>query len=133
VYEETPVEGSAWVLDLATPSPWLELVYTHPLAGWGRLASGWPVTVRLYNAAEPPPFVLVIGLSAIYAPFKGDTMVPLPQLLIPLFTGANDDVALGGAWPPGIPPGTEFWFQVWHPTTPPALWTTTSVLVATQP
>ena len=133
VYEETPVEGSAWVLDLAQPSPWSKPWYGHPLAGWGVVDAGWPVTLRLYNSPALTPAVLVLGLSAIYAPFKSETMVPLPQVLIPLVLGPNDDVMLKGVWPAGIPSGTELWCQVWFPPPPGALWQFSEVVVAAQP
>ena len=133
VYEETPVEGSAWVLDLAKPSPWSKTSYGQPLAGWGVVDAGWPVTLRLYDCPYMTPVVLVLGLSPINAPFKGETMVPLPQVLITLVLGPNKDVALGGLWPAGMPSGTELWCQVWFPPPLGALWHSSQAVVASQP
>ena len=134
MYEETPVEGAAWVLDLAKPSSWSRSWYGYPLAGWGVVDAGWPVTLRLYDSKSAlTPAVLVFGLSAIYAPFKGETMVPLPQVLIPLVLGPNKDVALGGLWPAGMPSGTELWCQVWFPSPSGSPWDFSQVVVASQP
>ncbi|MHC5210497.1 MAG: FG-GAP repeat protein [Planctomycetota bacterium] len=140
VDDDPAVEGSAYVLDLATPSPWSVQPVSGafmPFGGWGRLETGASVTVRLYGTWTPQrDVVLVIGPSAILAPFKGSTMVPLPTLLFPLVTGDNGDVAVSAAWPraDAVPSGTEVWFQVWIPPIHSfESWETTQGLLATQP
>jgi hypothetical protein len=58
--------------------------------------------------------VLVIGGSAIHAPFKGGTMVPMPTALIfGLPLDAAGHFAASGTWFGGLPPGTSVYFQAW--------------------
>lgn len=56
---------------------------------------------------------LVIGISQIAAPFKGGTLVPHPDLLVPgLPLSPQGDVTVPLLWPVGLT-GVPFWFQHW--------------------
>jgi len=82
--------------------------------GAGLLVSGDVITLDLSNARPLALSYLVVGLTALNAPFKGGTLIPNPDLLIaPLFIGAAGDLSLAGPWPPGIPPGIVLYFQHW--------------------
>lgn len=103
--------ASAWVdLGLALAGA----VDEPQLIGIGQLDPGAPVIVRLEHAAPAVPATLVIGLSALYDPFKGGVLVPSTDLLIAgLVTDPLGDILLADNWPVGVPPGTVFWFQYW--------------------
>lgn len=84
------------------------------LAGSGTLVGGSPVGLHLSGARPLAPIVIVIGFSAINAPFMGGTLVPSPDVL--LFGFTTNPVGLlnlGGTWPSGFPSGAQLWFQDW--------------------
>jgi len=84
------------------------------LAGEGTLAPGSPVALTLAEAAPSAATVLVVGASPFFAPFKGGTMVPNPDLLLaPLATDAAGALSLATTWPPGLPTGTALLLQDW--------------------
>jgi hypothetical protein len=84
------------------------------LSGAGELLAGQLVSLSLSNALENAPATLVIGLSAIEAPFKGGVLVPAPDVLIfGLVTGSNGELDLSSPWPSGLPPGFTIVFQYW--------------------
>jgi len=116
--------GSAYYYEgLAAMPPWTGL--GSPLAGTtcfpcltgeGPLINGTRVTLMLDNVLPSMPTVLVTGLSMLSVPFKGGTLVPAPDLLLPgLVSDAQGELALSGTWPSGIPGGTEIVFQAWSP------------------
>lgn len=73
------------------------------------------VEVDVVNSGPAFGFTnLVVGGSAIDAPFKGGILVPAPDyLFLGIPTGAQGNVSLGARWPFGIPAGMQFWFQFW--------------------
>jgi hypothetical protein len=85
------------------------------LTGSGPLSAGSTNQLSLSNARHVAPATLVIGSTAINAPFKGGVMVPDPMLLVPLVTSAVGGVVLPAVMPPGVPVGTtidcQFWIQ----------------------
>jgi len=84
------------------------------LAPDGMLQPGSPVTLALSNALENSSFTLIVGLSALQAPFKGGTLVPFPSVLVfGLPTGPAGALALQGTWPSGLPSGFSLYFQEW--------------------
>jgi hypothetical protein len=56
----------------------------------------------------------VIGLFNISLAFKGGTMVPSPDLLVQLPTGAAGDFSIPFGWPPGLPAGLKLYLQLWQ-------------------
>src|SRR5262245_63901950 len=56
------------------------------LQATGSLADGTQLVLDLLAAAPVAPAVLVVGQSALSAPFKGGVLVPAPDLLAPLVT-----------------------------------------------
>jgi len=104
----------------ALPSAWTDLGFalagTHgapTLVGSGPPASGGLIALTLGNALENTTTFLVVGFSAITAPFKGGTMVPNPDLVLPLPTGPSGGLPFGTNLPTGVPAGVSLWFQHW--------------------
>ncbi len=84
------------------------------LSGSGTLLVGDPVTLTLDGGVPAGSATLLIGASAIFAPFKGGTLVPaldFPIFGLPL--DGNGDLALAGPWPTGVPAGVLIFFQYW--------------------
>lgn len=80
------------------------------------LDPGTEITLTLTNALESTTATLVLGLAAIYAPFKGGTLVPNPDILIGgLPVDGAGGLVISGTWPGGIPPGSSFFMQHWIP------------------
>lgn len=86
---------------------------TPKLTGTGDLLPTTPLSLEIGTA---PPFgtgMLFIGLSSIYAPFKGGIFIPSPDLAIPLSMGPSGDISFTGTWPAGIPSGFSIQLQAW--------------------
>jgi polyhydroxybutyrate depolymerase len=84
------------------------------LTGTGDLVAGSPVGLQLRGALENASVGLVLGFSALNAPFKGGVLVPHPDVLfLGLTTTAAGELALADTWPPGVPSGAVTWFQEW--------------------
>jgi hypothetical protein len=84
------------------------------LVGWGDLLAGAQVHLTLTHAKANGVATLVIGLSAINAPFKGGVMVPHPDVVLPdLPISATTKLELSATWPAGVPSGWDAWYQMW--------------------
>ena len=83
------------------------------LMGQGPLLAGSPNQIDLQDAAPSASATLVFGLSAVNAPFKGGLLVPVPDVLVPLQTGADGGASLPFVLPQGTPPGIPLHFQFW--------------------
>jgi hypothetical protein len=101
---------------------WQDLGYALPgfngeplLAGAGSLAANSAGTLDLTSARPLAPAYLFIGFSAMYMPFMGGTVVPsLDVNPILLATDGSGAIPLAWtAWPAGLPPDTELYFQYW--------------------
>ncbi|MHC4845804.1 MAG: S8 family serine peptidase [Planctomycetota bacterium] len=87
---------------------------TPELVGSGVLLTGTPYAVTLVDALPSAFTNLVVGGTAINAPFKGGTMVPYPTTVIGgLLTDSGGTYNLSGTWPNGIPSGLTFYLQHW--------------------
>lgn len=83
------------------------------LNGTGTLCAGTTVTLEINNALPNAMFALVVGASAIHAPFFAATLVPSPDVILTgLQLGPSSFLPLAGTWPIGVPPGSTFYFQV---------------------
>ncbi|HZM00425.1 MAG TPA: hypothetical protein VFD43_09255 [Planctomycetota bacterium] len=128
----TPASGFAYWTDLGQA---LGGALGPPtLTGQGLLHAGMPVKLNVGNAAPQQPATLVLGLSALEAPFKGGVMVPQPDLIVPsLFTGAGA-LQLTATWPSNLPAGVQLWMQVWiADLTAPLGWSATNGVLAATP
>ncbi|MEM7305560.1 MAG: hypothetical protein AAF682_02765 [Planctomycetota bacterium] len=78
------------------PSPWSDLGYalagkngTPRLAGFGCLAAGSSYAITLWDAHENSAAFLVYGMSELFLPFLGGTLVPSPDVVVDQLTGAG--------------------------------------------
>ena len=84
------------------------------LLGDGTLEPGSAGSITLTGAKPSAPAFLIVGLTALLAPFKAGTMVPNPQMIFPLATSAAGGKFLSWAtWPAGLPSGAELLMQYW--------------------
>ncbi len=83
--------------------------------GTGELTAGSPTTLALSGAPANGTTFLVVGESALSAPFKGGTLVPSLTLVVTFPLDTAGALQLGFAWPAGLPPGTATWWQHWIP------------------
>jgi hypothetical protein len=117
---EARLAGSIDGAFLIDTGPWENLGHalagtdgTPWLLGTGTLEAGTDVAFHLTEARPSANTTLVIGATALLAPFKGGTLVPFPSLLIPMVTDASGSASIGGTWPAGVPTGTELYAQHW--------------------
>jgi hypothetical protein len=83
------------------------------LVGTGTLEPGSLVMLTL-GGAKPFSFsTLVVGVSALDAPFKGGVMVPNTNFFFPLLTDFFGGAVFGGLWPAAVPSGFVTYFQWW--------------------
>ncbi len=83
------------------------------LGGTGLLVPASVVTLSLSNAKPFAPATLVVGFSAIDAPFKGGVLVPAINLTFAQTTDFFGEATFGGLWPTGVPSGFTTYFQYW--------------------
>ena len=112
--------GSAYAFRLVTIGKWTDLghgltgtIGEPLLEGTGYLLPSSPMTLALTQAKPFCLAPLVVGVSALIAPFKGGVMVPHPDLVFPLFTNGLGTGSFGGLWPTGVPSGFDVYFQWW--------------------
>ena len=84
------------------------------LSGTGDLEPGSLATLQLENALENASVGLVMGLSALNAPFKGGVLVPDADFVfLGLTTSPAGALELSAVWPAGVPSGFVTYFQEW--------------------
>jgi len=83
------------------------------LTGTGYLTGGEPMGISLTGALENSTAFLAIGFSRIDAPLYGGTLVPAPNIVVVLPTGASGSINLSTTWPDGVPAGFSTYFQYW--------------------
>ena len=138
----SPSQGKLGVLLNRTAGPWTDLGAGLPgsqgvpeLSAQGSLEPSSSISISI---AQGPAFgtaTLIIGGSALNAPFKGGTLVPFPNLLLfGLPLDASGGFSASGTWFGGLPPGTPTWFQAWmHDAAGPAGWSATNALLGVAP
>lgn len=113
--------GSSWrFIEGANMSDWTDLGNDLPgslgspvLDAMGPLVGGGSVTVDLSNALPNSIAHLIVGLSAIDAPFMGGTLVPFPNIIVSIPTGTLGAFSLPATLPPTIPAGIPIYLQFW--------------------
>jgi hypothetical protein len=114
--------GAAYVFDLdQLPDPWTVVgsgvagtTGVPVLVGSGTLVGGEPLSLALSNAKPGGSAALIIGLSALNAPFMGGTLVPTPNTVVAgLPIDGTGALVIGTTMPVGIPSGAQFWVQYW--------------------
>lgn len=105
---------------LTVDSAWLDLGLAKSgtlgppqLGGSGPLTAGSANELALAQALPGAACTLVFGLASLNVPFKGGTLVPAPLLLVALAADASGGLLLPFAWPAGVAPGTDLYFQAW--------------------
>jgi hypothetical protein len=83
------------------------------LAGSGSLAASSSNLIALEGAAPSSIATLIVGLSAVDLPFLGGTLIPNPQVIVPLPTSAAGTVTLPFMVPQSLPAATSLYFQFW--------------------
>lgn len=81
------------------------------LTGTGTMFGDTVNAVVLGNAAVNAGTTLVVGFSALNAPFAGGVLVPNPDLLVPLATDAGGGFTLPFVWRAGVPQGFALYLQ----------------------
>ncbi|RKY16444.1 MAG: hypothetical protein DRQ55_17980, partial [Planctomycetota bacterium] len=86
------------------------------LQGSGPLLPFAQVSISLSNALPSANAFLIIGLSALNAPFKSGVLVASPDMIIgPLGTDATGSLDLSSFWPSDVPSAFVTYFQYWIP------------------
>jgi sugar lactone lactonase YvrE len=85
------------------------------LTGEGPLCAASSWLLQLSDGAPGATATLVVGFSALSAPFKGGTLIPFPNLLLPLPLDGTGAAQLSGPWPAGVTSGAAVWMQAWIP------------------
>ena len=114
-------DGQLMVLENGQ-GPWSELGHSlagaagwSRLQGFGTLAPGSPVTVRVSNGQPGSPALLIAGMGQLSAPFKGGVLVPHPTLIVPLgLLDAKGQRDVSGPWPASMPQDASYSLQVWR-------------------
>ncbi len=83
------------------------------MTGHGTLSAGDAVHLEVTGAASSAPAFVVIGSTAIDAPFKMGTMVPSPGMILSLSTSPSGEIFIDDVLPAGIPAAAEFYVQTW--------------------
>ena len=105
------------------------------LMAGGTLLPSSPIGLSMHDGPAGGAGHLVLGGSALLAPFKGGVMVPLPDTIIAgLPLDAQGGFSAGGTWYGGLPAGTSTWWQVWFVDPGgPAGWSATNALLGVTP
>jgi len=83
------------------------------LSGSGPATAGSSNQILLEYAKPNASAFLILGLTRIEVPFKGGTLVPAPDFILPLTTDANGKLTLPFVLDPAIPAGTKLYLQTW--------------------
>jgi hypothetical protein len=87
-------------------------LHTPNLAGAGALTPGAPARLSIRGAAPLSTASVIAGITTLYAPLKGGTLVPALHVVLPVVTNGQGALDLAFNWP-GVPAGINVWVQVW--------------------
>ena len=115
--------AAGWFRTVARTAPtsaWVDLGHvlaglTGPpqLTGRGSLQPDTKATLLLTGAQPLAPAFFIVSTTASDLPYKGGTLVPTPEAVVPLQVDAAGELSLGIRVPLGLPPGTSFYMQEW--------------------
>ena len=117
-------------------SPWTDLGFglsasfgQPTLQATGPGEADLPITLGWSGALPPSQGFLVAGLSAALLPFHGGTLVPEPQVTLPVHAQGEISVR----WPAGVTEGTQLFVQGWFfgPQADPEFSATQAVVLTT--
>jgi len=86
---------------------------TPQLSAAGTLVAGTPLALTLSDTMPVSTAWRVAGTSRIDAPFKGGTLIPVPDVLVPFVTETDGTTIQSLAWPAGVPTGLQLVLQDW--------------------
>ena len=111
--------GETWAYS-ASPQDWTNLGADLAGAGGsprllasGPLSAGATVQILLKDALANSTAQMIIGVANVSLPFFGGTLVPSPNLVIPLPTGPEGEIAIGTTYPAGVVAGVPIYLQCW--------------------
>lgn len=118
---EIDPDGSVQDMGAVPYSPWCALwgaslgsLGFPELSGEGTLSPGSTTTLEIRKGPRFGSATLVLGATAVQAPFLGGVLLPTPDVLLGgLALDGSGTLVLQGPWPPGIPPGTRIYAQAW--------------------
>jgi hypothetical protein len=110
--------GLAHVFALESP-PWIWMGNSLPafgvapsLFGAGTLRPNTPVSLSVQDGKPGGLAFLVFGTSTVNAPFKGGTLVPTPDRVVPIVLDGESAITLASTWPDGVGALTLY-LQAW--------------------
>jgi hypothetical protein len=84
------------------------------LKGSGSLAPGAPTNLQVQGGLPNAPAALILGLSQLYLPLLGGTLVPSPDSFIqPLTLNNFGSLTITAPWPAAFPSGASLYLQTW--------------------
>jgi len=84
------------------------------LSGEGSGASGAPVAFKLQSCVPGGKAMLIIGVTALGVPFKGGTLIPSPNFVMPgIPLDSQGACTLPAMLPPSLPTGFVLYVQAW--------------------
>jgi hypothetical protein len=84
------------------------------LAGSGTLAPGSTSTYSVTAGPTTTSGFMVAGFTTLFAPFKGGTLVPAPDIVVSGFlTNASGVLGFTSTFPVGVPAGISIFHQMW--------------------
>ena len=109
-----------WRISVARWVDWSDqgfgLAGTHgvpKLDATGLLIQNETIRFHLGNALASTFGFHIVGVNSVFANFRGGTLVPAPDLLVPIFTDANGEADLSFALPNNLPAGVQIFVQTW--------------------
>jgi len=105
------------------------------LEAFGSLEGGAPVELRISNVPAAAPVFLVAGVSQANLPLFGGLLVPsMDYLFTPLSADSFGEATIAFAWPAGVAPGVDTFWQTWAlDATGPVGFTASNAVTATTP
>lgn len=83
------------------------------LRGTGSMQPGSTFELDLRSARNSTLAVLMVGSTPLGQPFRGGTLLLLPDFLLLGSTGQLGTRTVGTIWPEGVPSGSDLFFQYW--------------------
>lgn len=83
------------------------------LFGAGPLTSTAATVVSLVHGAEVASTAVLLGFTALKAPFKGGTLFPTPDSVHWFVTDKAGELVIEAHWPANLPPGVQIFLQAW--------------------
>ncbi len=85
------------------------------LWGDGDLSPNSPITLTVSQGPTSTLSLMIIGFDLLDAPFKGGSLIPMPNLLFPMPLDSNGELQLDALWPTDLPSDADIYWQFWIP------------------